>query len=602
MQSGRQQLILAIMLGIFLIFLGRLFYIQVVTDAYSLWATQNAIRKNTIYPTRGIIYDRNKERVVVNTPIYDLMLIPNQLSADMDTVELCTLLNMSKDVLTERMTKARKYSRFKPSLLLGQINVKEFAAIQERLHEFPGIYPESRTVRHYPYKSAAHVLGYIGEVNEQRIAASEGYYQMGDYIGIAGLELSYETILRGQRGVRYQYVDVHNRIVGSYKDGVFDSMAVSGKELQMSIDIHLQNYLEQLMANKKGSVVAIEPATGEILAFVSAPNYDPNLLVGNVRGANYKKLTEDPQKPIFNRPLQAQYPPGSVFKPLQALIGQEMGILNANTRYPCGGGYRMGSRVVKCTHVHDALKLDESIQFSCNPYYCWAFKNMIDHYQNQSSSESYAVWRGFMNRFTVGQSTGIDIPNEVKGILPSGAYYDNIYGAGRWKANTVISLAIGQGEVSMTTLQMANSMAIIANRGWYYPPHLVKAIDNQANIDSVFSVKKNVGIKSSYFDIVVDAMEQVVENGTARYYGKLDSISICGKTGTAQNPHGKDHAVFVCFAPKENPKIAIAVIVENAGFGGVWAAPIASLAIEQYLLGGTKRPQIEAKILETLIP
>lgn len=602
MNSGRLSVILAIMLGIFLIFLGRLFYIQVVTDAYSLWATQNAIRKTTIYPTRGIIYDRNQERVVVNTSIYDLMLIPNQMDPHFDTLELCELLKMPKDVLVERIMKAKKYSRFKPSLLLGQINIQEFASIQERLHEFPGIYPESRTVRQYPFRSAAHVLGYIGEVNEQRIAASAGYYQMGDYIGIAGLELSYEEILRGKRGVRYQYVDVHNRIVGSYKEGSFDSMAVSGESLHMSIDIQLQNYLEALMANKKGSVVAIEPATGEVLAFVSAPNYDPNLLVGNIRGANYKKLIDDPEKPIFNRPLQAQYPPGSVFKPLQALIGQEMGILNTNTRYSCGGGYRMGSRTVKCTHVHEALKLAESIQFSCNPYYCWAFKNMIDHYQGQRSCESYTIWRAFMNRFTVGQATGIDIPNEVQGILPSTDYYDKIYGAERWKANTIISLSIGQGEVSMTTLQMANSMAIIANRGWYFPPHLVKAIDNEPLTDSFYRTKKSVEIQPAYFDIVVDAMEQVVEAGTARYYGKLDSISICGKTGTAQNPHGKDHAVFVCFAPKDNPKIAIAVLVENAGFGGVWAAPIASLAIEQYLLGGTKRPHIETKILEAQIP
>lgn len=602
MQSGRLTVILAIMLGIFLIFLGRLFYIQVVTDAYSLWATQNAIRKTTIYPSRGIIYDRNAERVVVNSPIYDLMLIPNQMSPELDTMALCALLKIPKEILTERIIKAKKYSRFKPSLLLGQISVQEFASIQERLHEFPGIFPESRTVRQYPFKSAAHVLGYIGEVNEKRIDASNGYYQMGDYIGIAGIELSYEEVLRGKRGVRYQYVDVHNRIVGNYKDGAFDSMAIAGQPLQLSIDIALQNYLESLMANKKGSVVAIEPATGEVLAFVSAPNYDPNRLVGNVRGANYKKLLDDPEKPIFNRPLQAQYPPGSVFKPLQALIGQEMGILQPNTRYPCGGGYSMGSRTVKCTHVHDALKLDESIQFSCNPYYCWAFKNMIDHYQGKASSESYNIWRNFMNRFTVGLATGIDIPNEVQGILPSTTYYDKIYGEGRWKANTVISLSIGQGEVSMTTLQMANSMAIIANRGWYYPPHLVKAINNVPLVDSFYQTKRTVGIQPAYFKVVVDAMEQVVENGTARYYGKLDSIAICGKTGTAQNPHGEDHAVFVCFAPKDNPKIAIAVIVENAGFGGVWAAPIASLAIEKYLLGGTKRPQIETKILEAQIP
>ena len=600
--SGQQRVIITIMLGIFLVFVGRLFYIQVINDSYSLWATQNAIRKVTVYPARGVIFDRNRERVVVNRPIYDLMVVPRQLDPAMDTLGICEMLGITKETFIERMQKARSYSRFKASLFQAQISVEEFAAIQERLHEFPGFYPESRTVRSYPYSSAAHVLGYIGEVNERHIEKSEGYYQMGDYIGIAGIELSYEEVLRGKRGVRYQYVDVHNRVVGSFKDGEFDSMAVSGEVLELSLDIKLQQYAEQLLANKKGSVVAIEPATGEVLAFVSAPYYDPNLLVGSVRGKNYRMLANDPLKPLFNRPLQAQYPPGSIFKPVQALIGQELGILKPETRYPCGGGYRMGSHTVKCTHVHIALNLEESVQFSCNPYYCWAFKNMVDHNHGKSPSEGYDIWRGFMNRFTVGVKTGIDIPNEVKGILPSVAYYDKVHGKGRWRANSIISLSIGQGEVGMTPLQMANIMAIIANKGWYYPPHLVRAIGDSMRSPAGFADKKDVGIGAAYFDIVTEAMQKVVDAGTARTYGRLDSISICGKTGTAQNPHGQDHAVFVCFAPRENPKIAIAVIVENAGFGGVWAAPIASLMIEKYLLGGTKRPELEKRILEAKIP
>jgi len=601
-QSGHIQLVIGIILGIFVIFLGRLFYIQVITDSYSLWAAQNAIRKVTVYPARGVIYDRNGDRVVVNRPIYDLMLIPLQLAENMDTVSFCELLKIEKSVFVERVQKARKFSRFKPSLFQAQISVEEFAAIQERLHEFPGFYAESRTVRYYPKGVSAHVLGYIGEVNDEKIKTSEGYYQMGDYIGIAGIELSYEIALRGKRGVRYQYVDVHNRIVGSYKEGTFDSAAVSGEQLELSIDIQLQQYVEQLFANKKGSAVAIEPSTGEILAFVSAPNYDPNLLVGSVRGKNYRALANDSLKPLFNRPLQAQYPPGSIFKPLQALIGQELGLLKPTTRFPCGGGYRMGGHTVKCTHVHVALNLEESIQFSCNPYYCWAFKTMVDNNGSFKPFEGYEIWRTFMNRFTVGTRTGIDIPNEAKGILPSAEYYNKVHGSNRWRANSIISLSIGQGEVAMTPLQMANTMAIIANKGWYYPPHLVKSVGDEKKAPEGYNVKTEMGIQAAYFEVVMEAMQKVVDQGTARAYGKLDSIAICGKTGTAQNPHGKDHAVFVCFAPRENPKIAIAVMVENAGFGGVWAAPIASLMIEKYLLGGTKRPDLEKRILEAKIP
>lgn len=599
--TGQQAVISAIMLGIFVVFVARLFYIQVINDSYALWATQNAIRKVTVYPARGVMIDRNGERVVVNRPIYDLMVVPRQLDPNMDTLDFCRLLGIDKEVFIERINKAKKFSRFKASLFQAQISVEDFAAIQERLHEFPGFYPESRTVRTYPYASAAHVLGYIGEVNERQIENSGGYYQMGDYIGIAGIELSYEEALRGKRGVKYQYVDVHNRIVGSYKEGEFDSLAVAGEALQLSLDIKLQNYAEQLLANKRGSVVAIEPSTGEILAFVSSPYYDPNLLVGSIRGKNYRRLLADQTKPLFNRPLQAQYPPGSIFKPVQALIGQELGLIGPQTRFPCGGGYRMGSHTVKCTHVHTALNLEESVQFSCNPYYCWAFKTMIDHNPGLSPAQGYDIWRGFMNRFTVGVKTGIDIPNEVKGILPSVNYYDKIHGKGRWRANSVISLSIGQGEVGMTPLQMANVMAIIANKGWFYPPHFVKGVGDSMKVPEAYRERKEVGIREAYFDVVIEAMQKVVDAGTARAYGKLDSITICGKTGTAQNPHGNDHAVFVCFAPRENPKIAIAVIVENAGFGGVWAAPVASLMIEKYLIGETKRPELEKRILEAKI-
>lgn len=601
--SSRQNLIIFIILGIFGIFVLRLFYVQVIDDAYALWADQNAIRKVTIYPARGILYDRKHERVVVNRPIYDLMVVPRQLDPTMDTLSFCRLLKIDQSSFIERITKAKNHSRYKPSIFQAQISVEEFAAIQERLHEFPGFYPEARTVRAYPFASSAHVLGYIGEVNQRQIDKSNGYYQMGDYIGIGGVELAYENFLRGQRGVKYQYVDVHNRIVGSYKQGEFDSLAVSGEDLILSLDIDLQNYAESLFVNKKGSVVAIEPNSGEVLALVSAPYYDPNLLVGAIRGKNYRELANNPDKPMFMRPLQAQYPPGSIFKPIQALIGQQLGLIKPETRFPCHGGYRMGSHTVKCTHVHDRLNLEESIQLSCNPYYCWAFKTMIDNLPGKSSPEAYGVWRDYIASFNIGEKTGIDLPNEVKGILPSTNYYNRIHGK-KWYANNIISLSIGQGELGITPLQMANVMAIIANRGWYYRPHLVKQIGDGSKhkIDSIYRTPIKLGIEDHYFDVVLNGMQKVVDAGTARAYGKLDSIVILGKTGTAQNPHGKDHAVFVCFAPRENPKIAIAVVVENAGYGGVWAAPIASLMIEKYLLGGTKRLELEKRILEAKIP
>ncbi len=595
--QSRQNVVIFIMLGIFAVFILRLFYVQVIADSYTLWAEQNAIRKVTVYPARGIIYDRNKERVVVNRPIYDLMVVPRQLDKTMDTLSFCALLKIDKSTFIERIEKAKKHSRFKPSLFQAQISVEEFAAIQERLHEFSGFYPEARTVRSYPFQSSAHVLGYIGEVNQKQIDKSAGYYQQGDYIGIGGIELAYEEFLRGKRGVKYQYVDVHNRIVGSYKNGEFDSVAQSGEDIVLSLDIQLQNYAESLMVNKKGSVVAIEPSTGEILAFVSAPYYDPNLLVGSIRGKNYKTLLNDINKPLFVRPIQAQYPPGSIFKAIQALIGQQLGLMGPETRYPCHGGYRMGGHTVKCTHVHDRLNLEESIQFSCNPYYCWAFKTMVDNNPGKSSREGYTIWREHIAAFNVGSKTGIDIPNEVKGILPSTQYYDKIHGK-KWYANNIISLAIGQGELGITPLQMANVMAIIANRGWYYRPHLVKQIGDKKRVKKEYAEKISVGIDDRYFDIVFDGMQKVVDAGTARAYGKIDSITVLGKTGTAQNPHGKDHAVFVCFAPRENPRIAIAVVVENSGYGGVWAAPVASLMIEKYLNGGTKRTDLEKRMLE----
>lgn len=570
------------------ILLSRLFYIQVVDDSYFLSANNNVLRKLNIYPARGIIYDRNGKILVQNEPVYDLMVIPRQTKL-LDTLEFCRLIGISKEDFITKMEKARKYSPFKASIFEKQLSARLYAGFQERLFEFPGFYVQNRTVRKYPDSTAAHVLGYIGEVDENIIAKTNNYYQLGDYIGISGIEKSYEDILRGQRGTKVIMVDVLNREQGSYENGSYDTVAIAGEKLISSLDYRIQKLGEQLMRNKKGSIVAIEPSTGEILCFISSPGYDPNLLVGRERGNNYVKLLRDETKPLFVRPIMAQYPPGSIFKAVESLIAQQENLIFPETRFPCGGGYSIGSRFVKCMHVHPPLDLREAIAQSCNAYFCWTFKKLIDQGNYGNVEKNFLKWREYVNNFGIGKKTGIDLPNELSGLLPTVKFYDKYYGSGRWKSSTIISLSLGQGELGVTPLQMANIMAIIANKGWYYNPHLIKSIGDKAYVKKEFTTKNYVGVDSSYFEVVIDGMQQVVERGTA-VYAKINDITICGKTGTAQNPHGKDHSVFVAFAPRENPKIAIAVVVENAGFGSTWAAPMASILIEKYLKDTVSRP------------
>lgn len=600
-KENRHALILGIVLVVLVLFLFRLLSIQILDNGYSELAQQNAIRRVNAYAPRGVIFDRQGRKIVVNSPIYDLMVVPGELPKPLDTLELASLLRINYDELGKRLLKAKKYSLFRPSLLHAQIRVEDFAQIQERLHDFSGIYAETRTVRTYLYPYAAHLLGYVGEASPELIAKSNGEYRAGDYVGVSGLEKTYENYLKGKRGVQYRYVDVHNREVGRYKDGAFDSLPIPGEDLHLGLDIELQVYAEKLMANKRGSVVAIEPSTGEILTMVSAPGYDPGLLVGNVRGRNYRKLQQDPLKPLFNRPLQAMYPPGSIVKSLQALVGQELNLIHPETRFPCGGGYAIAGHTVKCTHKHIALNLEESIQHSCNPYYCYVFKTVVDQNHGRRPREGYRIWYEYMKKFNLGRKCEVDLPNERKGIVPSPDYYDKIYGKNRWKSSTIISLAIGQGEFSITPLQMAHTMAIFANKGYYHRPHLVRSIGATGQKKMKYREQFHIPVKPDHFRVVQDAMQKVVDQGTATAYGKIDSITVCGKTGTAQNPHGKDHAVFVCFAPRENPRIAVAVLVENAGFGGVWAAPVASLMIEKYLKGTTKRRDLEERLLKSRI-
>ncbi len=597
--SGQRFVILSIFTAVVIIFMIRLFYIQVVNETYSVSATNNVLRYITDYPARGMIYDRNGKILAYNQAVYDLMVIPKQVK-DLDTAEFCRLLDMPIASFIEKMHKARTFSRMKASIFEKQISAETFATFQEKLYKFQGFFVQPRTLRKYPNNTAAHVLGYIGEVNDALIA-KKPYYRQGDYIGISGIEQSYEQELRGRRGVRIIMVDVFNREKGSYKEGIYDTIAIAGKNLIATLDADLQAYGEQLLQNKIGSLVAIEPATGEILAMISSPSYDPNLLVGRVRSKNYSQLLKDPLKPLFNRAMQAYYPPGSTFKLTNALVALQEGIINPGTIYP--HSFVVGSKSVKC-HPHPSVALEGAIQYSCNPYFCNTFRSFIDNKKFGSSEKGYRLWREYQMSFGIGIKIGVDMPHELKGLIPSVEFYDKIYGRGRWKASTIYSLGIGQGELGINPMQMANILCIIANKGYFYTPHVIKKIDGKPNTSRNLDTKHFSKVNKQYFDIIQDGMQKVVEAGTARI-ARFDTVIICGKTGTAQNPHGKDHSLFVAFAPRENPKIAIAVMVENAGFGATWAAPIASLMMEKYLNDSIKikRLPLEERMLKgNLLP
>ena len=594
--------------GIFIVLtavlIARLFYIQVISDEYILSAENNVIRRLPIYPARGVILDRYEKILVQNEPVYDLMVIPREVKA-FDTLEFCKLIGIDKAGFDKRFKKARTYSPYKASIFEKQLSVQIYGSFQEKLSNFSGFFVQNRTVRRYPDSIAAHFLGYIGEVNQKVIEKSKGFYNQGDYHGITGIEKSYEELLRGQRGVQNLMVDALNRPKGNYAEGKYDTIAVSGEHMISSLDKELQKFGEQLMHHKIGSIVAIEPSTGEILSFVSSPAYDPNLMVGRQRGNNYMALLNDKYKPMFVRPIQAEYPPGSIFKVVNALVAQQFGLINENTYFFCPGGYRYGKKgFMGCTHVHGSINLKNSITESCNTYYGYAYSRMIDYAGN-----AFKRWRKAVSAFGIGTALGIDLPGERNGLLPTDELYTKRFKNNQWGSAYTISLSIGQGELGITPLQMANVMAIVANRGFFYKPHLIKAIGSKKVIKKEYLQKNNAGINSKYFNVVIDGMSAVVNqpSGTA-WYSKIEDIEMCGKTGTVQNPHGKDHSVFVAFAPRDNPKIAIAVVVENAGFGATWSAPIASLMVEKYIKKTISRPQvyvdriIQANLLPGAIP
>lgn len=583
---------IAVLIGI--VFILRLFFLQVVDDQYKLTAENNVLRHINIYPARGLIYDRKGELLVYNQPAYDLMVIPRQVK-DLDTTELCLLLEISKADFVSKLTKARKYSWRKPSIFEKQISAETYARLQEKLYRFNGFFVQTRTLRKYPKKMAAHLLGYVAEVNNRELER-DNYYKQGDYIGKSGIEAAYESELRGQKGTNVVMVDVFNRIKGKFKDGKYDTVAVSGGNLTCTIDAELQELAEKLMTNKLGGIVAIEPSTGEILTLVSAPTYDPELLVGRARSKNYPILQKDTLKPLFNRALLSeQNPPGSTFKLINALIGQQEGVVWPNKTYSCPRGYISGNFRMGCHDHRGPLDLRESVQHSCNAYYGNVFRNILDH--DKTVGECFDVWRNHVVSFGLGMRYGTDLGIEKPGIVPKRSYYDRYYGEDRWKSLTVISLAIGQGELGTTPLQLANMTAAIANRGYWYSPHLVKAVNGESSKQDHNVQWHETTIERKFFDPVVDGMAMVFQLGGTGYRSRLDSIQLCGKTGTAQNPHGEDHSIFVCFGPKEDPKIALAVFVENAGGGSKYAAPIASLIAEKYLTDTIARTELMEQMI-----
>jgi penicillin-binding protein 2 len=588
-------IVLSILVG--LIFIARLFYLQVIDKSYKFSAENNSQSHVVVYPARGLIYDRNGELLVSNQAAYDLMVVPNNVRT-FDTLEFCSILEITKESLNDRLKKAKDYSWRVRSVFMKQVSFEVSAILQEKMYKYPGFSLQSRTLRTYSRPIASHILGYIGEVGK-RLLENTDYYEMGDYIGVIGIEKSYEDILRGEKGLKIFLKDRFNRIIGSLEEGKYDKSVKVGQNMMISLDAELQEYGEKLMGEFVGSIVAIEPSSGEILTMVSSPTVDPNDLIGRKLGESIRSLSADTLNPLFNRALMAQYPPGSTFKTINALIGLQEGVINNQTSYYCDYGYYFRSIHVGC-HSHEApLELIGGVQHSCNAYFCNVFRKIMENPNYENTEDAFNHWRDHVLSFGFGDKLGSDFTNELNGNIPTASYYDRYYQKGHWNFLTILSMAIGQGELLITPLQMANMTATIANRGWFYTPHLAKSIEGEGNIDDKYLEKNYASIDSAYYWPIVEGMDLAVNGGagsTARI-AKIQGIQVCGKTGTAENPHGEDHSIFIAFAPKDNPQIALAVYVENEGFGGTWAAPIASLLIEKYLTDEVKRTWIEQNVI-----
>ncbi|MCD7972788.1 MAG: penicillin-binding protein 2 [Candidatus Azobacteroides sp.] len=604
--DNRKYVLGGIICAVFLLYVGQLFLLQVANSDYKTFADSNAFFKKIIYPSRGLIYDRNGKLIVYNQPTYDIMVVMREIN-DLDTLDFCRTIGIDKQRFIDRMAEIKDrnknpgYSSYTPQLFYTQLTPQEYGVLQEKLYRYSGFSIRSRSQRDYDRHAGALLLGYVGEVSKKGLEEDD-YYVQGDYTGITGIEKSYEKHLRGEKGCEILLRDAHGRIMASYENGIHDVAPVFGKNLDLSIDIELQEYGELLMQNKVGSIVAIEPSTGEILAMVSSPSYDPAMLVGKQRGTNHKALEQDPYKPLFSRPLMATYPPGSTFKTAQALTYLQEGAIRPESSFPCYHGYPpLGGR--PACHSHGSpLALVPAIATSCNAYFCFGLRNLLDDRSIYPTiHEAFDVWKDHMVDMGFGYPLGVDLPNEKRGLIPNSKFYSKRYGENGWRAHTIISIAIGQGEILVTPVQLANLCATIANRGHYYVPHVVRKIQHD-ELDSIYTHAHHVGIDKKHYETIVEGMERAVLGGTARGT-QLDGIAVCGKTGTAENPHGRDHSIFMSFAPKDDPKIAIAVIVENAGFGATFAVPISSLIMEKYLTGkiSDRRKYVEDRILNTKI-
>ena len=581
--KNRNRVISGIYILITLIFIIKLFYIQVLNKKYKFSANNNVLRYDVLQPIRGLVYDRDSTLIVINEPAYDLMIIPREV-VQMDTLSFCKLIDISKIDFRKKIKAAKKYSKFKESVFVKQINYLDAADLQEKLYQFPGFFLRTITMRKYPFNTGSHVIGYMGEVNTKK-TKEDKYYTKGDLAGVSGIEAAYEEYLRGKKGMAIKLVDVHNRAQGKFNDGVYDSLPIQGKNIQVTIDINLQNYGEKLMKNKIGAIVALEPSTGEILSLVSSPNYNPNDLTGRKRSSNFNALLSDDNKPLFNRALLGEYPPGSTFKLLNGLIALQSGRINHRSTFNCNNGYSYeNDKKVSC-HPHSTpVNLNTAVSISCNSYFCHIFEAYFKKFEN--TKNAYNSWYNHIRSFGIGEWMNNDFISGRRGFLPESNYYDNYYSKNHWNSSTIISMAIGQGEILLTPIQLANMVTIIANRGFYYTPHIIKSIEGEDSIDSSYTNKKFCTIDEEHFTSIIEGMYQVVEsdNGTAKETS-IENIQVCGKTGTAQNPHGEDHSIYIAFAPKNNPQIALAVYVENGGWGSTWAAPIASLMIEKYING-----------------
>lgn len=604
--AKRRFVIAGFLLVVAAIFAIRLYDLQINDERYKRSADSNAFLKKTIYPSRGLMYDRKGELVVFNQPAYDVMIIMHD-ATDFDTLDFCHTLGITVEELRARFEAMRDkrrnpgYSKYSPQKLITHLSAQDYGRLQEKLYRFPGLFIQKRILRQYNYAAAANVLGNIREVNARDVERDE-YYQGGDYTGDLGIEKQYEKFLRGIKGTEVLIRDANGRIQGRYENGARDVAPVSGKDLTLSLDIKLQQYAESLMTGKRGAIVAIEPATGEILCMVSGPTYDPNMLVGRERGKNYFKLVGDPAMPLFDRALMGAYPPGSTFKPTQGLIFLQENIINTDTRFPCSHGYINGGLRVGC-HAHPSpLPLLPALQTSCNAYFCWGFKYMIDKRSKYgTSANAFEIWKKHLVSMGYGYRLGVDLPGEGRGFIPNDKFYNKFYGEGRWSANTIISVSIGQGEILSTPLQIANLSATIANRGHYITPHIVKAIADTI-LPKELTERHRPTIDEKWYHQVAEGMHMAVLGGTCRR-AAIPGMEVAGKTGTAQNPHGKDHSAFMGFAPFDKPRIAVAVYVENGGWGATFGVPIGSLVMEKYLNGtiAPSRKGMEEQMMQTSI-